>query len=189
MAIKKLETRSNCGKAHKNNYVVTTCFPDVLEPSEITSCIRIIRKGSAVDPKTAAAGFPNSTLIALARNKNEIVGVGVIKERRPQYALRKAKASGFHFDKDTLELGYVAVKPDHQNKGLSLCIVASLVSQFQGDLFATTSDRFMKKTLRKVGFRKRGDEWSGVTERLSLWYRPIESKKSKKKTVETKRLR
>lgn len=161
-----------CDKAHKNNYEVTTCLPSSLKAAEVTKCITIIRKGSAVNPKSAATGFPNSTLISVARSKNEIVGVGVIKERRPKYAAGKAKDSGFQFDKNTLELGYVAVDPDHRNKGLSLCIAARLVAEHGTQLFATTSDAFMKKTLGKVGFRKKGVDWKGTKGMLSLWYKP-----------------
>ncbi len=163
----------HCDKAHKNNYEVTTCLPGGLKALEITKCIEIIRKGCAVNAKSATAGFPNSTLIAVARSKNEIVGVGVIKERRPQYASNKAKNSGFQFDKNTLELGYVAVDPDHRNKGLSLCIAASLVAEHSAPLFATTSDAFMKKTLGKIGFRKKGDDWKGTNGMLSLWYKAV----------------
>lgn len=158
-----------CDKAHKKNYEVTACLPSTLKPAETARCLEIIKKGSAVNPESAAKGFPNATLVAIARSKDEIVGVGVIKERRPKYASKIAKASGFEFDENTLELGYVAVDPDHQNKGLSLCMAARLVAGYNGQLFATTSDSFMKRTLGKVGLRKVGDEWPGTKEMLSLW--------------------
>jgi len=102
----------------------------------------------------------------------------VIEERRPKYAASKAKISGFEFDKNTLELGYVAVDADHRNKGLSVCIAARLVAEQNDKLFATTSDEFMKKTLARVGFRKRGDDWKGRKGILSLWYKPAMKTKS-----------
>ncbi|HBB89500.1 MAG TPA: hypothetical protein DC047_17995 [Blastocatellia bacterium] len=181
--LKKLKTMDHCDKAHKNNYEVTTCIPNSLKAAEVTKCIKIIRKGSAVDPKSASTSFPNSTLIAVARSKNEIVGIGVIKERRPKYAVRKATDSGFQFDKNTLELGYVAVDSNHRNKGLSVCIAARLVAEYRDQLFATTSDAFMKKTLGKVGFRKKGAEWKGTKSMLSLWYKPITTSKPPDKRV------
>lgn len=175
----------HCDKAHKNNYEVTTCLPSTLNAAEVTRCITIIRNGSAVNPESATTGFPNAALLAVARSKNEIVGVGVIKERRPKYAASKAKNSGFEFDKNTLELGYIAVDADHRNKGLSACIAARLVAEHSDQLFATTSDAFMRKTLRKVGFRKKGVDWKGTTGMLSLWYKPaLKSKADDKQVVD-----
>jgi len=40
-----------------------------------------------------------------------------------------------------------------------------------GDLFATTSNLRMKKTLRRAGFVQEGQEWKGTNSQLSLWIR------------------
>jgi RimJ/RimL family protein N-acetyltransferase len=67
------------------------------------------------------------------------------------------------------ELGYVAVDSDHQGRGLSSRIVAALLSEHAGPLFATTDNEFMKKTLAKSGFMQKGKEWNGQRGRLTLW--------------------
>ena len=111
-------------------------------------------------------------MIAVVRTDGKIVGVRAIKRTRPAYASDKAAKSGVTFPATTLELGYVCVSAEHQRKGLSARIVASVIEQYTELLFATTSSSAMKKTLRSAGFVKRGCEWEGKNGvMLSLWLR------------------
>lgn len=100
---------------------------------------------------------------------NEIAGVGAIKRSRPNYVSDKAKKSQFDFDRETLELGYVAVDKNHQGHRLSYCIVEALLSRYSGRLFATTDHDGMKKALEHAGFKQKGFEWQGKRGKLSLW--------------------
>jgi hypothetical protein len=81
------------------------------------------------------------------------------------------KECGFPFDTGIHELGYVAVKESYWNRGLSYKIAAKLLSEFGNrPLFATTSNPYMKRTLEKLGFIQRGNEWRGKDGNLlSLW--------------------
>lgn len=153
------------------DYNVTACAAADLNDEEQAACIAIIESGDAVDPESAEAELPRARLVAVARRGNQIVGVGALKRNRPDYAFDKASKSGVPFALDTPELGYVAVDPDHQGKGLSRRIVEALLSKNGGPLFAATSSDRMKQTLAKSGFVQKGREWNGQRGRLSLWIR------------------
>lgn len=100
------------------------------------------------------------------------MGVGAIKHVRTGYAstIASTRKSGSSFDPNMLELGYIAVDALHRNRGLSHRIVAELLSKHQGQLFATTSNAGMKKTLGNAGFVRKGRDWRGQRHnQLSLW--------------------
>jgi predicted GNAT family N-acyltransferase len=93
----------------------------------------------------------------------QIVGVGAIKASRPDHASKIAKRRGSLFDKNMLELGYVARQHSHRGHKLSEQIVAKLLAAVPGvPLFATTSNETMKKTLADAGFVQQGQEWRGT---------------------------
>jgi GNAT superfamily N-acetyltransferase len=109
--------------------------------------------------------------VVLARRDGVIVGVGAIKRVRVTYAKSVGDKSCVTFPADTHELGYVAVHPNHQGKGLSHRIVRALLTEYQGRLFATTSSERMKHTLKQAGFVQKGKGWKGRTGTLSFWER------------------
>ena len=139
----------------------------------IEECVSVISEGCAVDSKSAAKELPKAKDVTIVRAGGRIVGVGAIKESRPDYALKIAKRSGISFDKNMLELGYVARMHSHRGHRLSEQIVARLIRLAEGvPLFATTSNETMKRTLTNAGFVKQGHEWNGRKKnRLSLWIR------------------
>lgn len=155
------------------NSGVQVYAPAELSKDEIRVCISLVQKGGALEnPEWAADQLPRAIIIAIKRDGSEIVGVGAIKRRRPKYAGDKARKSGFEFDSNAHELGYVVVKESHRRKGISQQITAKLLSAFQTrPLFATTSNSKMKPTLEKAGFVQRGKEWPGKNGKgkLSLW--------------------
>ena len=57
----------------------------------------------------------------------------------------------------------------HRGKGLSPRLVAELLRGQKSQLFATTDDRFIKRTLSTAGFVEKGREWRGRRGQLSLW--------------------
>jgi hypothetical protein len=152
-------------------YVVTTPAANKLLPSEITECIAIIKGGEAVDWVSAKRELPLAAAVALAWKDKRIVGVGAIKRERREYAADIAAKSGVDFPSETLELGYVAVAPEHRGHHLSDCLVRALLKQHKGRLFATTYSEYMKDTLIRADFRTGGKEWKGRKFLLSLWLR------------------
>jgi hypothetical protein len=154
-------------------YEVQIHSPSDLSKDEIAHCLSAIKKGRAVDSALAAKQLPLAKIIATVRTGQSIVGVGVIKQPRPQYASKIAKCSEFPFDKNMLELGYVARDAAHRGHGLSERIVSKLLSAApRVAIFATTSNEKMKKTLTAAGFVQRGKEWPGRDKnQLSLWVR------------------
>ena len=142
-----------------------------LTPQDVQGCLAVIGEGNAVNLTSAKEELPRTTLVAITRDGKEIVAVGVIKHKREPYATKIAKESGFAFDETIHELGYVAVKTSHRGRGLSKEITSLLMSSFTTrPIFATTSDKHMKRNLSKQGFAPQGKEWTGTTDNvLSLW--------------------
>lgn len=160
----KLEDRG------QEDYVVERCVPEHLDDAETAACIAIVRKGEAVGPESAKLGLARARLLAVVRKGGQVVGVGAIKHPRPDYTAKKvAKPSGHAFPADTPELGYVAVDPAHRGNHLSSKIVAVLLGEYPGPLFATTDCERMKTVLSKAGFVQKGHEWKGRRGQLSLW--------------------
>lgn len=145
-------------------------LPSKIPLRDLSRCIKIVQRGDAVDPDSASVELPRSQILVFALAGGHIVGVGAIKRRRPAYACQIAERSGASFDPNTLELGYVAVEPNHRSRGLSELIVHELLAHHPDPLFATTSSERMKRTLTRLGFAERGGTWPGRNgEQLSLW--------------------
>ncbi len=156
-------------------YCVESRVPSRLSLKELALCAAIVKRGDAVDPDSAQLELPRAKTLVIASTGKNIVGVGAIKRRRPAYALQTAESSGFSFNQDTQELGYVAIEREHQGQRLSGRIVAELLSRHEGSLFATTSDERMRKTLTRAGFVQKGLGWIGRKgQQLSLWIRDRE---------------
>lgn len=167
------------GRIKNMNSDVIPYSPDVLSKEEIQACLSVIEEGCAVNLKSAARELPLAMVVAIKRKGQDIVGVGAIKRKRPDYASKIAKRSGFSFDENSHELGYVAVKKSHQGQGLSHEITAKLLCTFQGrPIFATTSHERMKRTLKRADFIRQGKEWQGKKGKLlSLWIKDADSSK------------
>lgn len=151
---------------------VTPCAPGDLSDAELATCVEIVRDGGAVAINLEK--LQNARMLAVARKRGVIVGVGSIKRDRPDRAVDIARESGFDFPKETPELGYVAVAPQHRRQGLSHHLVDALLKAMSGCLFATTDDEHMMKTLSGAGFVRQGSEWRGRRGQLSLWVKQPE---------------
>ncbi|HET9415191.1 MAG TPA: hypothetical protein VFO74_13845 [Pseudolabrys sp.] len=153
---------------------IKVSFADEPSSKEIENWVALLAEGAAVDTESAAAELPLAASVALARDGPDLVGLGAIKRKRPQYAASLTRKSGFQIGHDWHELGYMVVRKSHQGQGLSLLIARKLLSSFsRSTLFATTSHPNMKRTLARVGFVEQGREWPGQSGGiLSLWIRP-----------------
>jgi hypothetical protein len=152
-------------------YTVKTPSPKDVSTKEFAACVGILKKGDAVDAESARDELPRATALAIVWKDKQIVGIGAIKGERCEYAAGIATKSGVKFPPETLELGYVAVLPDHRGHHLSHCIVKALLKQYRGRLFATTYDTIMKNTLTTYRFENKGKEWKGRKHLLSFWDR------------------
>lgn len=151
------------------DYAVRTCAPGDLTDAEMKACIGLVSAGGAVQKRFAEAGLRNARLLAVVRKGNEVVAVGAIKRVRHDCAAGKAKASGHKCPTGTPELGDVARHPVHQGHGFAPRIVAALVAEYAGPLFATTDSQGMKAALGGANFQAKGREWKGERGKLSLW--------------------
>lgn len=155
-----------------SDYIVECCLFANLSAGERDVCVAILKTGGAVDVLSAKRELPRSSIVAIARLGQEIVGIGAIKRARSKYAAKIATQGDFAFDPHMNELGYVAVAEKHRRRKLSKGIVAFLLSKHKGALFATTSSDAMKSTLQQSGFQEKGRHWEGGNGALlSLWIR------------------
>src|SRR6266566_6906506 len=84
-------------KAKKDAYDVAP-IPDAdLTEKELAACIAVIKKGQAVDWRSALRELPLATAVVIARKGREIVGVGAIKRERQEYAQRFRGIQTLHF--------------------------------------------------------------------------------------------
>lgn len=150
-------------------YAVKTPSPRDVSATEFAACVAVLKTGDAVDWESARDELPRASALAIVWKGKEIVGVGAIKRARHKYAAGIARKSGVEFPPETLELGYVAVSPNHRGHHLSHCIVNALLKQHRGRIFATTYDAYMKNTLTNAGFENKGKEWPGRKHMVSFW--------------------
>jgi hypothetical protein len=150
-------------------YAIKTPSPADVSAKEFAACVGIIKTGDAVDWESARDELPRASALAIVWKDKTIVGVGAVKRERRKYAADIARKSGVEFPPETLELGYVAVSPDHRGHHLSHCIVTALLRQHRGRVFATTYDAYMKNTLTNANFENKGKEWPGRKHMLSFW--------------------
>jgi len=159
---------------NENPYHLEPVEGSGLSEVDYAHCIKIIKSGGAVDPASARRELRLASHVVVVRKEAKIVAVGAIKRTRSDYSHRIAIKSRFEFAPGTPELGYVSVDRDHQHKGLSLQIVNGLLGMCAAKLFATTSSPYMRSTLERAGFQRRGQTWKGTrpAAELSLWIRP-----------------
>lgn len=156
-----------------DGYSLVRRNPTTMRASEVDIAIPILRAGGAVDVSAARRGIPAATVLFYLHYRDNLVGLGAIKEKRPWYNHRIEKKAGYAFESSMLELGYVAVDPEHQGRRLSGRIVDELIAVCGGQLFATTDNELMKLTLSHRDFVQRGNQWSGTRGPLSLWLRNV----------------
>lgn len=164
---------SKLNTGDEKGYVVSVCVPGALSAAETERCVAIITRGGAVKVKFALTELPRASVLAIARDKAEIVGVGAVKRTRSNYAagIAKENKSGFDFDKNMPEVGYIAVDERHRGQRLSHSILGQLLANHDGPVFATTDEEKMKRVLSAHGFAMEGKEWDGDRGKLSLWIR------------------
>src|SRR5437899_1949028 len=116
---KKVVPIEGRGRLTLMDYLLESAPGSTLSKDVIEACISVIKEGCAVDSAQAAKYLPKAKVVAILRTEQEIVGVGAIKAPRPKYASEIAKDSGFSFDKNMPELGYVARRKSHSGNKLS----------------------------------------------------------------------
>jgi hypothetical protein len=155
-------------------YTIVSKVGRDLTPDEIAACTAAIDEGGALeDPETAKKELPHAIVVAILYFDGKIVGVGAIKHARPDYVegIADGKKSGFVFDQQMNELGYVAILKSHRG-GRSGAVMNSLLDHFDGPLWATTSEELMRYSLANRRFERKGNEWPSQSHHgrmLSLW--------------------
>ncbi len=152
-------------------YEVGSCVAADLSDADLDTAAALVKNGGAVRGDTKRK-LQRAIELATATCRGQVVGVGAIKATNESRARSVAQSSQFEFPPETPELGYVVVDDRHKDNGLSLRITAQLLLLKKAAFFATTDDQFMKSTLGKAGFSRKGRDWQGERGQLSLWIRP-----------------
>ena len=136
---------------------------------------RLVQSREAVDGKFVQRGIERPGVkIVFATIGVEVGGVAALKVPTGSYRSRigeRAKA-GFLLPEKLFpfELGYVAVAPNFEGKGLAKQLVEKVVSLSDGKgLFATSSNPVMvEHILPKYGFIRVGSPWTGTRSSESI---------------------
>jgi hypothetical protein len=96
-------------------YVIKTPPTKEVKPAEFAAYVAIVKTGAAVNWRSAKDELPRATVLAIAWKDKQIVCIGAVKHERVDYAADIAEKSGVPFPPETLELGYVAVAPEHRD--------------------------------------------------------------------------
>jgi hypothetical protein len=171
LSLATVKSSADSERQSNSSYELKAWYPSERTREEMEKCMDLVGRGGAVYLRTMRRDLPRSLTVVIARHEGEIVGVGVIKPVREDYAAGIAAKSGYNLALDTPELGYVVVAPAHRGRGLSHKITALLLSLHEGRLFATTDSPMMKRALTDAGFLQAGKEWQGRRGLLSLWER------------------
>jgi hypothetical protein len=168
LSLAAVKSSTDSERQSNPRYELKAWYPSERKREEMEKCMDLIGRGGAVNLRTMRRDLPRSLTVVIARHEGEIVGVGVIKPVREDYAAGIASKSGYNLPLDTPELGYVVVAQAHRGSGLSHGITALLLSLHKGRLFATTDSPMMKRALTNAGFLQVGKEWQGKRGLLSL---------------------
>ena len=128
--------------------------------------IRLVQSGEAVDGTFVRSGIERrGAKMVFATNGGELAGVAALKVPASSYrnGLARTAKAGYELPEQLFpfELGYVAVAPKYEGKGLGTRLVQEVVSSSAGKgLFATTSSPAMlEHILPKFGFTSAGSPW------------------------------
>lgn len=148
----------------RDPYSVERVDPTGLSLTVLKACVATTAAGGAVEEQFPHSQMSMATELVVATTKRQIVGVGAIKantQERWDNAARVAKKACHAIDSKTLELAYETVDTAHCSRKLAHRPVTSLLTNYLGPLFASTSIAAMKWMLGHAGFKRADDEWLG----------------------------
>jgi hypothetical protein len=153
-------------------FTVRIVIPNPSIPHLLEQCKILVIEGGAIDHKYVDSELPQVACLAMAYQKNILVGVGAIKRIRKDYTTQVGRNAGVTLYPGTPELGYVAVAPAHREHGVAGVIVQALVNTVNVPMYATTGHPHMVSPLRKASFEVQGNAWNGRNHQaLRLWVR------------------
>ena len=152
--------------------------PSDLRTDDLAEVERVVLAGGEVNPANVRDRLQEAVLIARLRDGDVLVAVAVVKRPAQSYVQKLRKNSSYRgLSRDFLELGYVSVLPQHQDKKLGKLITAEIVKQVSAEtphlkLFATTRKDSVLHILYLNRFHKEGRQWPSTEHpgsNLDLW--------------------
>lgn len=172
-----------------NNKIKMELTYDIVLKKDITQKIRK-EFGEALNKQGKVIGDVNTKadrcmLLCIARNNNEVIGVGGIKVKtQSDFNEQKANLPELEslFD---WELGYLYTSAEYRGQGIASKIVARLIEEYgDNNLMASTEvekNPGMVKILSSNGFEQKGKSWqSGIHKESLGLYLKFSTRKSEK---------
>jgi hypothetical protein len=152
--------------------------PGDLQTNDLLEIERVVLEGGEVSPANVRERLEQAALIARLRDGNAVLAVAVLKRPALSYVQRLIKKSSYPgLSGEFLELGYISVLRQHQDKKLGKQITAEIVKQVSSEtshvkLFATTRKDSVRHILSLNGFHQEGQQWPSKEHpgsNLDLW--------------------
>lgn len=148
-------------------------FEETLSDSDCKIAVDLVVDGGAVSRPFVEDRLPRALGYAVARLNGEIIGLEVAKNIRNGGYLERLNARyGFVMPMNSIEIGYLVVKPEYRGRGIAAKLLETLVRQYRHrNLFAITAGK-TDRNLIFNGFNREGKEFKredGTS--LSLWFR------------------
>ena len=139
---------------------------DTIKDVDKNAFVALVTAGGAVKEVNVRDGIGRAgAQLIVARCDGEIVGVAALKVPVPTYWPKLTEKSGFDVTPTTFprELGYVAVSPAHEGKGIAktLCDLTMRLAGDQGVFATTASAPMLTSILPRLGFNCVGRVWAG----------------------------
>jgi GNAT superfamily N-acetyltransferase len=149
----------------RNKVTVERRHPSECTPQELASFASLIRNAGEVEASGLNQRIRRAKSLTFLRDGDKMIGVAALKIPDATYKRRVFANAGVPLSEPgyPYELGWIAVDPLYQGKGLSRSLVESaLAAADESEVFATShSDNSpMHKTLARFGFRRVGAPYS-----------------------------
>jgi hypothetical protein len=165
-------------KLSRADYELRFAHANELQTNDLLEMERVVLEGGEVSPANVRDRLQQAALIAQLRDGDAVLAVAAVKRPAQSYVERLGKRSSYPgLSGDFLELGYISVLPQHQNKKLGKLITAEIVKQVSAEtpglkLFATTRKDSVRHILSLNGFHQEGSQWPSREHpgsNLDLW--------------------
>lgn len=152
--------------------------PANMERAELEVFEKLVVEGGEIDPLNLGPRLESAEYLGYAIDSGKMIAVGAIKNPTLRHKSDIARKSGIDLSNFKKELGYLFVRPSHQNQHLATRIAKELLDKVDGPIFATTRiDNYHSiRLLEKQNFMNEGQPWfsqrrtpsrQGI--RLCLW--------------------
>ena len=151
--------------------------PDQLRPDEINQFVEFVKEyGHIPNINNIRTGVRNAEVLFRKFNGSTLLGIAAVKRPLASYKKRIFTSVGSRYDYKSfaLELGYIAVRPDHTGRGIGDSLIKIAVVRIANRAaFATSreSNNWTSKHLAKYGFVQEDKSYGEGSDKFLLFIR------------------